>query len=171
MVFGWLGRHVGVRWVHRLMWLTQAKFVVSVAIVVFHQEQVLFLRHSYRPRYPWGLPTGWVRPSETPEEAALREVAEEAAICLERVDWVASQRPTAHHLQLTYRGEVSTALAVGPSGDGEILEGRWLSLGDWPDGLLPSQVALIEAASTARNRMGGIHRQPVSGERCQSPKD
>ncbi len=45
------------RWV--LLWLTNTKYLVGVSGFVFDAEgRVLVVRHTYRKRYPWGLPGG-----------------------------------------------------------------------------------------------------------------
>ena len=47
------------------------------AIVVNREGKVLLVRHSYQSPDTWMLPGGGIGPGETPERAAIREVAEE----------------------------------------------------------------------------------------------
>src|SRR5262252_8704104 len=66
------------RYQWRLVWLTQAKFMVGVAGVVFDARgRVLLLRHRFWPEGSWGLPGGYAHGSERLEDALARELREE----------------------------------------------------------------------------------------------
>jgi 8-oxo-dGTP diphosphatase len=55
------------------------KFLVGGVAVVFDDRgRVLLFRHTYRDRYPWGLPGGWLKGGEDPIDAVEREVYEES---------------------------------------------------------------------------------------------
>ncbi|WP_020376383.1 NUDIX hydrolase [Sulfobacillus thermosulfidooxidans] len=135
-----------------LMYLTQAKFVVAVVVVLYHGNQILLLRHSYRPRYPWGLVTGWVKAGESPKQAASREVFEELGIEIAELHYFYSEVVGRHHLEIGFWAMVDAANDSHPSGDGEILESAWFSVHQLPEGLLPSQRPLILQAENARIR-------------------
>ena len=47
------------------------------AIVVNREGKVLLVRHSYQSSHKWMLPGGGIGHGESPEQAAIREVAEE----------------------------------------------------------------------------------------------
>ena len=67
--------------------LSGAAFLVGVLGVVFDEDgQVLLFRHTYRPFAPWGLPSGWMKPNESPAEAIEREVREETGLVVEAVE-------------------------------------------------------------------------------------
>jgi 8-oxo-dGTP diphosphatase len=67
-----------------LVRFTEAKFVVGVLGIVLDEEgRVLLFRHTYRPFAPWGLPSGFLKPAETPAEAIEREVREETGLAIE----------------------------------------------------------------------------------------
>ncbi len=56
-------------------------------MVIIENRQILMVRQTYRGETIWTFPGGSIEPSETPKEAAVREVAEEVnlkteAICL-----------------------------------------------------------------------------------------
>jgi 8-oxo-dGTP diphosphatase len=72
----------GVQW--RLLWLTQAKFLVSVAGVVRDDGgRVLLLRHRFWPEGSWGLPGGYACGAERLEDALARELREETGCRIE----------------------------------------------------------------------------------------
>ena len=64
---------------HALERLLLPKFLVGgIAVVFDDQGRVLLFRHTYRDRYPWGLPGGWLQGGEDPIDAVEREVYEES---------------------------------------------------------------------------------------------
>lgn len=67
--------------VRGLVHATQPHFVVSAAGIFRNPAgDVLLLRHVFRDRYPWGLPGGFLKPGETPEQGAVRELREETGL-------------------------------------------------------------------------------------------
>jgi 8-oxo-dGTP diphosphatase len=70
-----------LRWV--LLWSGNQKFLVGVSAVVFNPAgEVLLCRHTYRDRYPWGLPGGWLKRDEDPAQAVEREICEETGLVI-----------------------------------------------------------------------------------------
>jgi ADP-ribose pyrophosphatase YjhB (NUDIX family) len=68
-----------VRWI--VLWLVNTKYLVGVTGIVFDDAgRVLLVRHTYRKRYPWGLPGGWVTGRERLEVALARELSEETGL-------------------------------------------------------------------------------------------
>jgi len=64
-----------------------ATFLVGVlGVVLDDQGRVLLFRHTYRPFAPWGLPSGLLKPNESPAEAIEREVREETGLVIEVVE-------------------------------------------------------------------------------------
>ncbi len=135
-----------------LMYVTQPKFVVAVVVLLYHGNQILLLRHSYRPRYPWGLVTGWVKPKESPEAAALREVWEEIGIRVGDLHCFYMEVLGRHHLEIGFWANVDGQNTSHPSPDGEILESSWFSVDQLPGGLLPAQIPIILQAQNHRQR-------------------
>lgn len=75
-------------------WLLGSKFAVGVQALIFDEAgRLLLLRHTYKGRYPWGLPGGGMQRGETTTRALLREVREETglAVTVARLLGVATQ--------------------------------------------------------------------------------
>src|SRR6478609_863234 len=70
------------RWLRRLIqWTLSPKFIVGVVALVFDpQGRLLLLKHTYKGRYPWGLPGGGMATTESPVQAIIRETREEAGL-------------------------------------------------------------------------------------------
>jgi 8-oxo-dGTP diphosphatase len=62
-------------------------FLVGVLGVVLDERgRVLLFRHTYRPFAPWGLPSGLMKPNESPAEAIEREIREETGLVIDVVE-------------------------------------------------------------------------------------
>src|SRR5262249_60718559 len=75
------------KWARRLgALLSESRFTVTVgAVVVDSRKRVLLLHHRFRPGGGWGIPGGFMRPREQPEEAVRRELHEEIGLEIEVV--------------------------------------------------------------------------------------
>lgn len=125
--------------------LFNTRFNISVVGVFFTpDEKVLILRHVYRRRYQWGLPAGFLNAGETPAEAAVREVKEEIGLDVEvvRVHAVHPVRP--RHMEVVVVGTVAQGQAMRPNH--EIFEGAFVAPDVLPNGMMPSQAAMVQAA-------------------------
>ena len=117
------------------------RFLVGVIGVVENARgEVLVLRHTYRPGFPWGLPSGWLRRRETVETALQREIREETGyhVTFQRILKLEShERPARLDIWLSY------ALAGGEfRASGEISEARWCTRTSLPP-LLEAQHRLL----------------------------
>jgi 8-oxo-dGTP diphosphatase len=165
----WLGLRGSLQW--RLLYLTQAKFMVGVTGVVRDRDgNVLLLRHRFwQERRQWGLPSGGAKRGETFEQAAAREVREETGLEVSVGELV--------QLRSGFRLRIEIAYAARYAGGGtmrlnpmEILEARWCAPGDFPEGLLESHRLLIESSGGQRGRggEGGVEVRGVV-EAAQDP--
>ena len=127
------------------------RFLVGViGIVENARGEVLVLRHTYRPGFPWGLPSGWLRRDETVEIALEREISEETGyqVTFRRILKLEThERPARLDIWLAY------GLAGGEfRASSEISEARWCTRTSLPPLLEPQRRSLNEhwrAAGTA----------------------
>jgi ADP-ribose pyrophosphatase YjhB (NUDIX family) len=91
-------------WVHLLgSRVLRPRFRAAVAALIFDaQGRVLLFKHTYR-KFQWGIPAGGLEHHEQPEQAVLREFAEETGmqIRVERLLTVVSASED-HHLSIIY---------------------------------------------------------------------
>ncbi len=108
------------------------RYTVGVTGVVLNPAgEVLILEHVFRHGTPWGLPGGWVRHGETPQQALEREILEETGLHI-RVGPPLLVGPgyLPRHLETGFlcagAGEVTRL-------SGEILSARWAAPDDLPE--------------------------------------
>ncbi|MEU2304728.1 NUDIX domain-containing protein [Streptomyces misionensis] len=131
----------------RVLWLAHAKFMVGVTGVVRDDAgRVLLLRHRmWPPEKPWGLPTGYADKGEEFPKTIVREVKEETGLDVKVGRLV--------HLKSGYKLRIEVAyeaLVVGGSLDldnFEILEARWFTPTELPEGMQDSHRQLINGST------------------------
>lgn len=114
-----------------LVLLAVNKFPVGVTGVVRNASgRFLMFRHTYRGRYPWGLPSGWLKAGEAPEAAICREIEEETGllVSVEHPLLVRSATET-RHLDIVYLCRLDGG-AFRPSA--EVVEMGWFGRDDLP---------------------------------------
>jgi 8-oxo-dGTP diphosphatase len=128
----------------RLLWLWHAKFMIGATGVVRDGEgRVLLLRHRmWPPDRQWGCPTGYANKSETFEDTIIREVREETGLNV-KVDQLV-------HVKSGYKLRVEVAYTATFTGGDlkvdttEVLEAKWFSPHNLPDGLQETHRLLIQ---------------------------
>jgi 8-oxo-dGTP diphosphatase len=155
-VLGWLGVHVWRRlpgWAQEpLIWWLNARFVVgTVAIIEDTEGRVLIARHTYRRRTPWGLPGGWVRRGEAPDETIVRELREETDLTIAVLGPLTIQRESPRHLTIVYAARLTGGR---PRSSREVSEIRFVTPGAWPDGMRPDHRVLIQQYAGSRTAGG-----------------
>lgn len=89
----------------RIMRIFQDQFLVAVTGVIFNEKnEVLLFKHTYRSN-AWGLPAGYMKAGEHPQEALEREIEEESGfiISIEERLKIRTDRETAR-LEICYLG-------------------------------------------------------------------
>lgn len=81
------------------------------ALVITHQDGVLFVYNAYRGE--WELPAGLIEPDETPHQAAIRELYEEAGQVVDSLDYAGIAllnlaKANIHELGAIYTGTLTT---------------------------------------------------------------
>ncbi|WP_169982070.1 NUDIX domain-containing protein [Microbispora sp. H10836] len=138
-----LWRSIGgsVQW--RLLWISQAKFMVGVTGIVRDGDgRVLLLRHRLWPEgRQWGLPTGSAIKGETFQDTVVREVREETGLEVRVGGLVRLRSGFRLRVEVAYEAEFAGGtMKIDPR---EILEARWFTPDDLPEGLLESHRLLI----------------------------
>ncbi|MEV7124219.1 NUDIX domain-containing protein [Kitasatospora griseola] len=127
----------------RVLWVWHAKFMVGVTGIVRDDEgRVLLLKHRLWPEgRQWGLPSGYANKGESFEETVVREVREETGLTVKVGELAYLRSGFKLRLEVAYE-----ALLVGGRIEVEsfeILEARWFSPDDLPEGLQESHRGLI----------------------------
>ena len=123
----------------------QSRYTVGVAAVVIDPlGRVLLVEHAYHPRFPWGLPGGWIDDDEDPQAAILRELEEELQLDARVMRVIHASKTVPNHIDLAFQCEVNSP--VGQLSH-ELLDYKWVSPTDLPD-IKSFHRKSIELAST-----------------------
>lgn len=132
-----------------LMWLINPKFVVGTAILVFNDcGEILLFKHTYRKKYLWGLPGGYMARGENPDQTIQRELLEESGLLVNNLQlkeiFRSREMP---RLEIIYTGELKNWGAFSPSI--EVSEARFFSVNHLPS-ILPGHNQIIKRYSSHR---------------------
>ena len=110
---------------------TQTRYSLGVAAVVFDIDgNVLLVEHSYHPRFPWGLPGGWIGHDEDPAAAILRELREELQLEAEVKRVLLASKTAPNHIDLAFlcqsKGDIGKL-------SHELLDYAWVNREELPD--------------------------------------
>jgi 8-oxo-dGTP pyrophosphatase MutT (NUDIX family) len=107
----------------------------AICLIERADGKVLLIRQSYRNRNHWGLPGGLLRRHESPEDAAIREIAEEVGLTIELTgEPVIVLDPDPRRIDIVFRArpapgaDVTSARPTSP----EIVEVAWFSPTELP---------------------------------------
>lgn len=106
---------------------------VSVAIIVDQGKVLMARRRAKEGDLSWVFPGGAIEPGETPEDAAVREVAEETGLHVEAVKTLGDRVHPKSGVPMFY---IAVNLVDGTAivGDAEELDAiAWVTLGEIPD--------------------------------------
>ncbi|MBN2001860.1 MAG: NUDIX hydrolase [Anaerolineae bacterium] len=137
------------------------RFLVGASAAIFDENgRVLLFQHTYRRKYPWGMPGGWLKAGEDAAAAVVREVYEESGFQVQAVrPLVIGGCKQEHRIDLIFlctlqsgnfrpSDEVSEARFFAPEELPAILDPRHyneivqvLAQRDWPESPLPDEVS------------------------------
>jgi len=138
----WRGMPRAVRrWIVRV---THTHFVVSAGgIITDDQGRVLLLKHRFRPGSGWGMPGGFMKTGESPEETLQRELLEEIGLKLDQPKLVMTRSfIEPRQLELVFR---CRAAGDAEQLSFEIQKVAWFFPNDLPDELPKDQAQLIKS--------------------------
>lgn len=144
-ILGTLYRLAPARLFNRAANFLQPHFTVTVAAVVINDgNRVLLLKHRFREGSGWGIPGGFLGKAEQPEDALRRELREEVALEIEKLEMAFARAvKETRQVQIIFRckaaGEPSPASI-------EVEQCEWRALDELPDTLPHSQREIIERA-------------------------
>ncbi|PJN28087.1 NUDIX domain-containing protein [Kitasatospora sp. CB02891] len=127
----------------RVLWVWHAKFMVGVTGIVRDDEgRVLLLKHRLWPEgRQWGLPSGYANKGESFEETVVREVREETGLTVKVGELAYLKSGFKLRLEVAYEAQLVGGRIEVESF--EILEARWFSPDDLPEGMQESHRELI----------------------------
>lgn len=119
------------------------KFPVGVTAAIPDGDgRLLMFRHTYRGRYPWGLPSGWLERGEQPEAAIVREIFEETRLKVtEPRLLLVHSLAEAPHMDLVYQARLAGG-QFQPSP--EVVGMAWFGPDELPE-MMSSQYDMIRA--------------------------
>jgi len=133
------------------VWLAQPRFTVTAGAVVCDEGgRVLLLRHVLRGGSGWGIPGGFLRAGEQPEEAVRREVREETGLELESVElaFVRTLKEV-RQVEVIFRASMRAASLARLEKGFEIDRAEWFARSELPEALSREQRRVITRALAA----------------------
>jgi ADP-ribose pyrophosphatase YjhB (NUDIX family) len=130
------------------VWLTQPRFAVTAGAVVCDERgRVLLFGHVLRRGSGWGIPGGFLRAGEQPDEAARREVREETGLEIEAVELAfvrTLKRP--RQVEVIFRARMPAAALARLAPSFEVERAEWFAPDALPAELSADQRRLIRRA-------------------------
>ena len=116
-----------------IIWRANKHFLVAVLGIILNAEnKILLLKHTYRRKMPWGIPSGWLE-YEDPEAGLAREIHEETNYKVEIGKLIYTEYvKTPHRINLFYIGRYISGEFVG---NAEISECGFFAIDNLPDGI------------------------------------
>ncbi|MBX7199244.1 MAG: NUDIX domain-containing protein [Rhodospirillaceae bacterium] len=131
---GWL--------IRGLLHAANPHFIVSAAGIFRNGAgEVLLLRHVVRGSYPWGLPGGFLKAGETPEQGAVRELTEETGLVAGAAGIVGVNMISPRHMEMIVLG--ATAVEMPSRLDFEIFEARFFAVNRLPEDMPPGHRRVV----------------------------
>lgn len=141
--------------VFKLLWTAyrwkQSRFTAGVVGVVLNDAgSILLVEHVYHPKYPWGLPGGWLSHQDTPVSGLKRELQEEVGITVKALrPLLVGKGLHKHHLDMAFVCQANNDVQALST---ELLNYRWFDdTGDALPPMMPFHQAAIETYLKQRN--------------------
>ena len=130
------------------VWLTQPRFAVTAGAVVCDERgRVLLLRHVLRKGSGWGIPGGFLKGGEQPEEAIRRELREETGLELDSVELAFVRAPGgAQQIEIIFRATMKSGALARVEKGFEIDRAEWFETDSLPQSVSEDQRRLIRRA-------------------------
>ena len=126
--------------------------VGAVGAVFDAAGRLLLVEHVFHPRFPWGLPGGWMGRREAPHDTVRREVFEETRLRVEIIKplVIVPTPMLRNHLDVAFLCELAPGInAEDVHLSGELLDYRWVDPRDLPP-LGEFHTRVVEAALAER---------------------
>lgn len=123
--------------------LNPSFMIGAMALIQDEAGRILVLEHTYRPSIPWGLPGGWLKHAESPEQGLAREVLEETGLEVRVESLLAADFFGGTQFNVLYRCSIVSG-AYHPTE--ETRSYQWVATNRLPE-LLPNQVHLLVKAA------------------------
>ena len=109
----------------------QARYTLGVvAVVIDSRGRVLIVEHVLHPRYPWGLPGGWMGHNEDPAAAIARELREELQLVVNAAKILHVAKSSRSHIDMAFLCEAQDSVGKLSS---ELLNHKWIKPDQLPD--------------------------------------
>lgn len=124
---------------------TNPRFAVtSGAIINDRQDRVLLLKHRFRPGAGWGIPGGYIKAGEQPDEAVQRELREEIGLELDHIKLFKTRVfKEPQQVEIIFLCQASGELGQL---NYEIEKAEWFRVSELPPELPKDQAELIQLA-------------------------
>ncbi len=137
-----LCRRLPPRLIRALLSAANPHFIVSAAGIFRNNSgEILLLRHVFRDRYPWGLPGGFLKAGEAPEQGVVRELREETGLAAAVAGIAGVNMISPRHMEVIVIG--AGVVQTPPKLNFEIFEARFFPAGALPEDLPPGHRRLI----------------------------
>jgi ADP-ribose pyrophosphatase YjhB (NUDIX family) len=130
-------------------WLLRRPQTSGVKVVLRRGDDVLLVRHTYGRRAEWDLPGGFINGGEAPQDAALREVAEEVGVHAERpvaLGAILQRSSGRRDMVHAFAAEANADGAPLELDDGEIAQARWFAHDALPEQVTPYTRGMVARA-------------------------
>jgi NADH pyrophosphatase NudC (nudix superfamily) len=121
--------------------------MIGTCGVIFNDKgEILLLKHRFWKKDSWGLPSGYLKRREKLEDGLKREIKEETGLTVQIDTLLNLNSGFKLRLECTFIGRCNEEIISEKINKNEILDAKFYSLDNLPEGLLISHKGLIELA-------------------------